>query len=310
MTTQESRSGLEIGDSSVTSDRDRAKGEFSRAATPYFRVRHRIRTAFSEHPAIYLPFARRKYRLPSPEVIGPETELVIDGYTRSACTFAVYALQLAQERPVRLAHHLHAPAQLIAAAKAGVPAIVVIRDPKGAVLSQVVREPRVDMRDAITAYTRFYSVLMPYRAAFTVGEFETVTTDFGSVIRRLNARFGTSFNEFVPTDSNVKACFDLVRRRPTLSPELLGFESGLVSIEELQPALEAMPAQEGVKADTWVPSAERDREKEAFETAWMTPALAKARARANAVYQEFLAEPHPGTRRPSIRANSRAKRVP
>ena len=81
------------------------------------RVRHAVRTRMSEHPAVYLRFARRKYPGPSPEVIGADTELVIEGYTRSASTFAVYALQLAQERPVRLAHHLHAPAQLIEAAR-------------------------------------------------------------------------------------------------------------------------------------------------------------------------------------------------
>ena len=98
------------------------------------RARHRLRTRVAEYPSLYLPFARRKYPGPSPEVISPETELVIDGFTRSATTFAVYALQLSQERPVRLAHHLHAPAQLIEAARRGVPALVLIREPRGAIL--------------------------------------------------------------------------------------------------------------------------------------------------------------------------------
>src|SRR5215831_17383610 len=87
------------------------------------RVRHRLRTRFTEFPRLYLAFARHKYPGPSPEVISSATELVIDGYTRCASTFAVYALQLAQDKPVRLAHHLHAPAQLVAAARAGVPAL-------------------------------------------------------------------------------------------------------------------------------------------------------------------------------------------
>src|SRR4051794_17485470 len=68
------------------------------------RPRHLVRTSLSEHPRAYLPLARRRYPGPSPEVIGPETELIIDGYTRCATTFAVYALQLAQPDPVRLAH--------------------------------------------------------------------------------------------------------------------------------------------------------------------------------------------------------------
>ena len=60
------------------------------------RARHRVRTRVSEYPGLYLPFARHKYPGPSPEVISSVTEFVIDGYTRSASTFAVYALQLAQ----------------------------------------------------------------------------------------------------------------------------------------------------------------------------------------------------------------------
>src|SRR4029079_11860657 len=127
------------------------------------RFHHVLRTVVSERPAIYLPFARRKYPGPSPEVISDETEVVIDGYTRSASTFAVYAFQVAQPRPVRLAHHLHAPAQLLEAARRGLPAILVIREPRGAVLSQVVREPGVDLLDAVWAYSRFYESLEPCR---------------------------------------------------------------------------------------------------------------------------------------------------
>src|SRR3954468_5252411 len=115
------------------------------SATRGRRLRHRVRTVASEHPAMYLPFARRKYPGPSPRVIGPDTQVVIDGYTRSASTFAVYAFQVSQRTPVRLAHHLHAAAQLIEAARRGLPTIAVVREPRGAVLSQVVREPDVDL---------------------------------------------------------------------------------------------------------------------------------------------------------------------
>ena len=87
--------------------------------SPLMRARAVVRTHFSEHPSVYLPFARRKYPGPSPEVIGPESELVIDGFTRSATTYAVYALQLAQhedradperelvQRPVHFDDSLH-----------------------------------------------------------------------------------------------------------------------------------------------------------------------------------------------------------
>ncbi len=243
----------------------------------------------SEHPSLYLPFARRKYPGPSPEVIGPETELVIDGYTRSATTFAVYALQLSQAKPVRLAHHLHAPAQLIEAARRGVPALVLIREPQGAVLSQVVREPWLTVSGALIAYSRFYACLVPYRDHFVVGEFEEVTHDFGAVVRRLNARFGTSFVEFVHTEARVREVLDFSGLRGTLSRTLLGFESGTVSRAELTGALTAVRGAKSLEdKEAWVPSANRDETKSSLREQWTRPSLAGLCQRAESVYLNFV----------------------
>jgi hypothetical protein len=261
------------------------------------RPRHVFRTRLSEHPSLYLPVARRRYPGPSPEVIGRETELVIDGYTRSATTFAVYALQLAQVRPVRLAHHLHAPAQLIEAAKRGVPALALIREPEGAVLSHVAREPWVDMRDAADGYARFYGCLMPYRSHFVVGEFEQVTHDFATVVRNLNDHFNLALNEFEPTEANMTQCFDLMKERPLLSQMLLGFESGTVTLDELQAerrrarkaaATQAAPVTSS-DSNAWVPSQERSKLKDALRDQWRARSMTTLRLRAEAAYREFVA---------------------
>lgn len=255
------------------------------------RLRHVFRTRVSEHPSLYLPFARRKYPGPSPEVLSAETEVVIDGYTRSASTFAVYAFQLAQDRPVRMAHHLHAPAQLIAAAKARLPTLAVIRDPKGAVLSQVVREPGVALKDALVSYARFYSCLRRYRPSFVVADFQEITTDFGGVIRRMNERFRTSYREFDHTSENVRRCLDLMKERPKLPRVLLQFESGTATLDEALAALADSEASSADAPDAWVPSPERRKSKDALREQWMDPRLRPARERAYAVYEEFLREP-------------------
>jgi hypothetical protein len=268
------------------------------------RARHTVRTRVSEHPLVYLPFARRKYPGPSPEVLSAETELVIDGYTRSASTFAVYALQLAQERPVRLAHHLHAPAQLIAAARREVPALLVMREPRGAILSQLVREPGVAMRDALIAYVRFHECLLGYQDRFVVGEFETVTHDFGSVITRLNERFGLALREFVHTPQSMSDCFALIGQRGTLSPVLLGFESGLVSKgaawDELR-ALQSRAASGGLR-EAWLPSVERQRAKDALAERWLRPGLDRLRSRAFDVYDKFVGSNPPVVAEPAHHA--------
>jgi len=266
------------------------------------RARHRLRTHVTEHPALYLPIARAKRALRldvrdlQRQVINSRTELVIEGYTRCGTTFAVYALQLSQERPVRLAHHWHAPAQLIEAAHRKIPALLVIRRPEDAILSQLVREPNVTIHDALVAYSRFYECLFPYRHSFVVGEFEQVTHEFGPVIRKLNARFGTSFAEFVHTDANVRECLELIKLRGTLSKTLFGFESGEVSREQLDREVQSVGGAKLLDAgdvwdtkDAWVPSEDRTRAKAALREQWLQqPSLAKLRERAQLVYQAHV----------------------
>ena len=174
---------------------------------------------------------------------------------------------------MRLAHHLHAPAQLIEAARRGTPALLLIRDPLEAVLSQVVREPDVALRDALVAYGRFYASLLPYRGALVVGEFRDVTSDFASVIRHVNARFGTTFSEFAPTEANNSACVALIRARGTLSETLLGFESGLVTRDELHGELTELTVKSKrlATSEAWVPSTEREHSKEALRKESLSP---------------------------------------
>jgi hypothetical protein len=266
------------------------------------RARHRIRTHVTEHPALYLPLARAKRALRldvrdlQRQVIDSRTELVIEGYTRCGTTFAVYALQLSQERPVRLAHHWHAPAQLIEAAHRKIPALLVIRRPEEAILSQLVREPNVAIHDALVAYSRFYERLLPYRHNFVVGEFDQVINDFGAVVRRVNARFGTSFAEFVHTDINVGQCLELIQLRGTLSKALFAFESGHISRAEMEQDLEESGGRVQLldatrtwdATDAWVPSEDRKRAKAVLREQWSRPSLAKLRDRANLVYQALV----------------------
>lgn len=256
-------------------------------SVPARRARHRLRMRVCEHPALYLPFARLKYPGPSPEVIGPDTQFVIDSYGRSATTFAVYALQIVQPVPVRLAHHLHAPAQLIAAARHSIPAVVLIREPQGAILSQALAEPWISLAGALTAYARFHECLLPYRSRFVVAGFEEVTRDFGEVIRRVNKRFGTGFAEFVPSEPNVRQCYELIRYRGTLSPVLLGFESGTVTLDELRRKLPTLTRPEPAIEHAWIPSEERARSKAALRARWLRPGLAPYRERAERAYRVF-----------------------
>ncbi len=166
--------------------------------------------ALGRRPALYLPFSRWRYG--SELAFGSHTEIVIEGFPRSANSFAVDAFRLAQARHVPVAHHLHAPAQVMAAARSGVPAVVLVRDPKPAIVSYLLWERDADPQHAAANYLSFYQSLKSCQDDFVVADFDQVTTDFGTVIGRVNARFGTAFHEFDHSEDNVKRCFEAIER--------------------------------------------------------------------------------------------------
>jgi hypothetical protein len=82
-------------------------------------------------------------------------------------------------------------------------------------------------------------------------------------------------------------CTELIECRPTLSPYLLGFESGEVTLAEARAHLDTLPY--GPGDPVWVPSASRDRAKAALGMLWSSPRLASARRRAEDSYDAFSA---------------------
>jgi hypothetical protein len=222
-------------------------------------------------------------------VVGPDTQLVIDGYTRAASTHVVYTFQLAQTDPVRLAHHLHAPAQVIEAVRRGLPTLVLVREPDGTALSQAAREPHVTVGDALLAQARYHERLRPYRDGVVVADFTEVTRDVRPAVERLNDHFGTTFR--LPAAEPEPLVAELIRLRPTHWHTLLAFESGLVSKSELTAALAdpaSGPPAAAADPDQWLPSAARQRQKDALRNELERPELATLRHRARRAYDAFL----------------------
>jgi len=162
------------------------------------------------HPAVYFSL----YRLLRPRkdlarAVTPNTKLVIEGYPRSGNSFARRAFIMAQndsEIKHHIAHHLHVPAQVVRAARWQIPTLVLIRRPKDAVLSLVLRDP-LSVDQALRYYVAFYETVEGYRDAYVLGRFEEVTEDFGEVIRRINDRFGTAFSLFHHDEDNISNLF-------------------------------------------------------------------------------------------------------
>jgi len=227
--------------------------------------RRKLRSLIDTHPTLYLTLCRIRPKTRQITVF-KDTEIVIEGFPRSANTFAVAAFTFAQGRPVKIARHLHAPAQVIAAVRRGIPCVVVIRKPRDAVLSQLVRAPHVSAEQALKDYIRFYRSIAPYRDKFVVGRFEEVTTDFGEVIRRVNARFGANFKLFKHTDENLQKVFHMVE-------EMDKQDTGLREVKEETVAR---------------PSAYREKLKKRAEAKLETPKARRLLLEAVEVYRMFI----------------------
>jgi hypothetical protein len=252
-------------------------------------ARWRARQRWAAHD-LYLHVARRR---PGRAVVGSETEIVIEGFPRTGNTFAVFAFQSAQPQPVRVAHHLHAPAQVSVAAGRGLPVLLLIRPPEDAVVSSAMWWPHVTPADALPAYAHFYERLRPYRDACVVGCFDEVTTDLGAVIGRVNERYGREFARFEHTPENVARCYRLIderSREPDAGAAINAYMSGELSAAELDarrspPDAAAPPAMRVAR-----PSAARAAARGRVRSAYLAPELAAARARAERAYRDCVGD--------------------
>ena len=175
-----------------------------------FRFEKWLQTHAGKHPAAFYGLYRLA-RKDQGRVVTPETELVIEGFPRSANSFARVAFNRAQKGTVRIATGLHVPAQVIRAARWRIPTLVLIRNPKDAVLSFAVRDP-ITVEQALKYCLSFYETVEGLSDAYVLGTFEEVTGDLGRVIGRLNERFGTSFSPFRHNERNVEMVLARVER--------------------------------------------------------------------------------------------------
>ena len=173
--------------------------------TAMFNAKRRLQLYVGRHPIFFYRIYPLK-RQPETLAVTPATRLVVEGFPRSANTFAVNAFQQAQPEYVRLAHHLHMPVQVIRAARLRIPSLVLIRNPEDAITSLIIRNPQ-SVEQALRHYIMFYETVAKYRDAFVLGLFEEVVGDYGRVIERVNDRFGTEFAAFDHTEESVGKVF-------------------------------------------------------------------------------------------------------
>lgn len=220
---------------------------------------------------LYLAAARFRPALREPDDPHPwvsrTTEIVIEGFPRSANTYAVVAFRLAQGRKIKMAHHLHATAQIKRAAQLDVPAILLIRDPSEAILSLMVRDPQASAHWALRSYIRFYSGVVPYLPKTVVAPFAMVTSDLAGIIRMVNSHYGTTFKEFVPTEDALTA----VRR-----------------IVEWMARRDSVMTGRAYRLGVALPSDQRQRAKEVLRREYLDERNKRLRQTAESLYERIM----------------------
>lgn len=168
------------------------------------RARFRAVTWASTRPRLYYGLGRLT-RQADHLCIRRDTDMVIEGYPRSANSTTVHKFLAIQDRPTHVAHHKHHAAQLLRAAEWGIPAVVLIRAPREACLSllALAAEARhragkperggLNFSDVLFAYVAFYEAVEPTLDHTMIGRFEVVRSDVHGLITHVNARFGTDF---------------------------------------------------------------------------------------------------------------------
>ncbi len=173
-----------------------------------------LKAILENFPLLYLEVLRIKRRghWSRDWVVSRDTEIVIEGFPRSANSFARSAFRSCQPN-VRYATHVHSSAQVVQACRWGIPTLVLLRDPEGAVCGDVAFQFELSGSDpeeltaqslnaSLYRYIKFYRPLVSLKSHFVVGHFPEVIVDYGAVIRRINDKFGTAFAVFEHTEEN------------------------------------------------------------------------------------------------------------
>lgn len=236
-------------------------------------LRYELREKISHHPDLYLPLAgsSRIVRVAKRAVVVDEsTDITIEAFPGSANTYAISAFLAAQPDPdtLKIAHHLHAAAQIIASVRLETPTLVIVREPAEAALSFVVRNKLLSLPQVLRAYCRFHERIFPHRDRYIVATFDQVTREFPKVIGRINAMYGTAFEGDVDPGTG-RAYSNVKEWHAHMHKEKEGHKVW--------------------ETDVPLPSDERTRRKAALRQGLSQPRAAAALERADDVYRRFVA---------------------
>ncbi len=153
---------------------------------------YRLHDWLGRHERLFFTASARRYPFNQMKVTR-QTQICIEGFPRSANSYAVVVFRLANP-DVQIGHHLHVPAQIQRACRYHIPTVALVRPPLEAVASFMLFRHATDADLYLQSYHWFYKTLLPLRKQFVTVDFSLVVRDMNPVIQAVNQRFDTNFN--------------------------------------------------------------------------------------------------------------------
>lgn len=172
----------------------------------------RAKLAVRRSPALWssyvtVSFPPQAYKSARDAVCLPHHDLLLDGYPRTANSYAYNFLTHFHD-DVRCVHHSHASATLKMARRFGTPSVVLVRDPLDAVTSNLIRS-EASLAYLEAHYDQYYGYVQDHADDVTVVPFETVTQDPVGFLEIVEAEVGLPHAD--PTPAQVAEANEAVR---------------------------------------------------------------------------------------------------
>ncbi|MGO9185350.1 FkbM family methyltransferase [Mycobacterium sp.] len=219
------------------------------------------------HDPLTLPVLLRLTPMGISRQITEHTDLVVEGFPRAGNTFTVSALQDATAHRIRIASHVHHPAQVKQAVLRGIPTVLLIREPVPMLSSYLTFGQHARPAEVIREYISYYGELIHYVDQVLVADFSETVVNLSSVIERINQRFGMDIPAFDQSSENTERVLDELARY-----------HGLVHSE--RDPIEVVPR----------PRVEREQTLQQLRTELLSPQYESLLSRANDLYEFYVSK--------------------
>lgn len=129
------------------------------------------------------------------------TQLCIEGFPRSANSFAFNVVSKANPEISHIARHIHTLGQVNISTKKRIPTLVVIRDPQSTISYLIRGYSPGDASCLMRAYIVYYKGILSWCSNVVVSDFDKTTFHLDYVLEKLNEKYGMKLQ--LPNDGNV-----------------------------------------------------------------------------------------------------------